>query len=65
VLEGRIAAVGPEHNGIVDVTLAVGSAVLRSRITGRAARQLDLAPGLRVYALVKAVSLGRRGAGAI
>jgi molybdate transport system ATP-binding protein len=64
VLEGRVAAVGPEHEGIVDVTMAVGSAQLRSRITGRAARQLGLEPGLTVYALVKAVSLGRR-AGAI
>ena len=65
VLEGKVTAVGPEHDGIVDVAMAVGSAVLRSRITGRAARQLGLAPGLPVYALVKAVSLGRRGAGAI
>jgi molybdate transport system ATP-binding protein len=65
VLAGRITEVGPEHDGIVDVAMAVGSAQLRSRITGRAARQLGLAPGLHVYALVKAVSLGRRGAGAL
>jgi molybdate transport system ATP-binding protein len=65
VLAGRVTAVGPEHDGIVDVTMAVGSAQLRSRITGRAVRQLDLAPGLQVYALIKAVSLGRRGTGAV
>ena len=65
VLAGRITAVGPEHEGVVDITMAVGSAQLRSRITGRAARALDLASGLQVYALVKAVSLGRRNAGTI
>jgi len=65
VLEGKITAVGPERNGAVDITIAVGATALRSKITGRAARQLDLAPGLQVYALVKAVSLDRRGTGAI
>jgi molybdate transport system ATP-binding protein len=60
VLEGRITAVGAERSGAVDVAIAVGATVLRSKITGRAARQLDLAPGLRAYALVKAVSLDRR-----
>ena len=63
VLGGRIAAVGDERGGIVDVSIAVGAATLRSRITARAARQLDLAPGLEVYALVKAVSLDRRSTG--
>jgi len=64
VLEGKVAALGAERSGIVDVTIAVGPTVLRSRITARAAKQLDLVPGLEVYALVKAVSLDRRvGAG--
>ena len=63
VLEGTIAAVGPERGGIVDVAIAIGASVLRSRITARAVQQLDLVPGLEVYALVKAVSLDRRGAG--
>jgi molybdate transport system ATP-binding protein len=64
VLGGRVAAVGPERGGIVDVSIAVGATTLRSRITARAARQLGLAPGIEVYALVKAVSLDRRGSGA-
>jgi len=64
VLQGTVAALGAERSGIVDVTIAVGPTVLRSRITARAAKQLDLVPGLGVYALVKAVSLDRRtGAG--
>ena len=65
VLAGKIAAVGDERNGIVDVSIGVGATTLRSRITARAARQLGLAPGLEVYALVKAVSLDRRGAGTV
>jgi molybdate transport system ATP-binding protein len=64
VLGGRITVVGPERGGVVDVSIAIGATTLRSRITARAARQLGLAPGLEVYALVKAVSLDRHGAGA-
>jgi molybdate transport system ATP-binding protein len=63
VLGGRIAAVGPERGGSVEVSIAVGAATVRSRITARAARELGLAPGLEVYALVKAVSLDRRSPG--
>jgi molybdate transport system ATP-binding protein len=62
VLGGRVAAVGDERGGIVDVSIGIGATTLRSRITARAARQLGLAPGLDVYALVKAVSLDRRSA---
>ena len=64
VLVGTIADIGVERSGIVDVTISVGATTLRSRITARAVEQLGLAPGLDVYALVKAVSLDRRGAGA-
>jgi molybdate transport system ATP-binding protein len=65
VLGGRIIAVGDGRSGIVDVSIGIGATTLRSRITARAARQLGLAPGLDVYALVKAVSLDRRGAGTV
>ena len=65
VLEGTIADIGVERSGIVDVTIIVGATTLRSRITARAVEQLGLAPGLDVYALVKAVSLDRRGASAV
>jgi molybdate transport system ATP-binding protein len=61
VLPGRIMAVGDARSGIVDVSIAVGSALLRSRITARAAQLLALRPGLDVYALIKAVSLDRLG----
>ncbi|HTD90724.1 MAG TPA: molybdenum ABC transporter ATP-binding protein, partial [Burkholderiales bacterium] len=61
ILQGKIIAVDAPHGSSVNVTIAVGAATLRSRITKRAARQLALKPGLVVYALIKAVSLDRRG----
>ena len=61
VLRGRLTAIGSERAGIVDVSIAVGGVSLRSRITARAVQQLALAPGLEVYALIKAVSLDRFG----
>ncbi len=64
VLGGNIAEVGPDLGGIVDVSITVGSVTLRSRVTQRSAHQLGLAPGLEVYALIKAVSLDRRSTGA-
>jgi molybdate transport system ATP-binding protein len=63
VLQGTIAAVGEARNGIVDVSLTCGAAILRARITARAAQQLALRPGLGVCALIKAVSLDRHGRG--
>jgi molybdate transport system ATP-binding protein len=63
VLRGRIAAIDSGRDGIVDVTIAVGAVMLRSRVTRRAAHQLALAPGLDVYALIKAVSLDRSAGG--
>ena len=61
ILEGRVAEVRTGPLGVVDVAIAVGTSILRSRITRRAADELGLAPGREVYALVKAVSLDRRG----
>jgi len=61
VLHGKISAIGAERGGIVDVSISVGTVMLRSRITKRAVQQLALAPGLGVYALIKAVSLDRHG----
>jgi molybdate transport system ATP-binding protein len=64
VLRGRITNVGEPRSGVVDLSIVVGAVTLRSRITLRAAEQLGLAPGLDVYAMIKAVSLDRLGAGA-
>ena len=59
ILQGTVTGIGAEQEGVVDVSIAVGSAVLRSRITRRAADRLALAPGAHVHALIKAVSLDR------
>lgn len=63
VLESTIVALTEEFGAIVDVELRVGSTPLTARITRKAAVELALAPGKRVYALVKAVSIDRRSVG--
>ena len=59
VLKGRITRIDSGRSGIANVSIAIGPVILRSRITQRAMEQLGLAPGLDVYALIKAVSLDR------
>jgi molybdate transport system ATP-binding protein len=61
ILRGTVVALEALHGASVNVTIVVGAATLRARITKRAARQLALAPGMAVYALIKAVSLDRHG----
>ena len=61
ILRGTITAIDVPRGSSVNVTITVGTATLRSRITQRSARQLALAPGMEVYVLIKAVSLDRRG----
>lgn len=63
VFFGTIAGIGDARGGVVDVSVAVGRTMLRSRITARALQQLQLRPGLEVYALVKAVALDRHATG--
>ncbi len=59
ILRGKIIAMDAPRGSSVNVTIAVGAAIIRSRITKRAARQLVLQSGMDVYALIKAVSLDR------
>jgi len=61
VLRGRVTALDGTGAGTVDIAIAVGGTLLRSRITRRAAHDLALVPGTEVWALVKAVSLDRQG----
>ena len=68
VLPCRIEAVGEEEGPQVDLRLDAGGAALWARITRRSLEQMGLAPGARVYALIKAIAIDRtslgRGAGA-
>jgi len=61
VLRGRITEVAAGPGGVVDVSVRVGGVAIRSRVTQLSAQQLQLAPGVEVYALIKAVSLDRQG----
>jgi molybdate transport system ATP-binding protein len=63
VLDCVIVAMSEEFGAIVDVELRVGSTPIIARITRKAAHDLELAVGKRVYALVKAVSIDRRSVG--
>lgn len=56
-----------EKDGEVLVRLAVGEAALLAQITLRSARLLELAPGMRVFAVVKSVAVapGTAGAGTV
>ncbi len=63
VLEGTVASIGAEFGALVEVTIDVGGTPVVARITRKAADDLALAPGLRAYALVKAVSIDRHAVG--
>ncbi len=56
-LEGRIRAIEPDGPRALLVETAVGGHVALVRVTDDARLALELAPGLRVWVLVKAVSL--------
>jgi len=55
-LEGRISALTPEEESAVLVTIDIGGAAILSRVTKEAVEALHLRPGVKVWALVKAVS---------
>lgn len=63
VLEGTVAGVTERSGPLVDVTLAVGRATIIARLSRRSLERLRLAPGVRAYALVKAVALDRHAVG--
>jgi molybdate transport system ATP-binding protein len=63
VLPATVRAVGEEFGAIVDVSLTVGATALLARITRESAQRLRLAPGVAVFALVKAVAIDRRSVG--
>ena len=63
VLPAEVVSLSGEFGAIVDVMLRVGGARVVARVTRKAADKLRLAPGARVHALVKAVSIDRRSVG--
>ena len=62
-LPGIVAELGDDRGSSVDVRIAVGPTSIIARITRHSAVQLRLAPGVPIFALVKAVSLDRHSVG--
>jgi len=56
VTELRADGPGPE----ADIQLAIGEAKMIARVTKRSAQRLALAPGMRVFAVIKSVTVGGR-----
>jgi molybdate transport system ATP-binding protein len=63
VLPGSVIALGAESGASLDVSVDLGGTMLISRITRKSAQALGLAPGVKVFALLKSVSLDRRSVG--
>jgi molybdate transport system ATP-binding protein len=63
IVEARVEDMARDEGPMVDVLLDAGGATLWARITARSSEALKLAPGARVYALVKAVALDRHSLG--
>jgi molybdate transport system ATP-binding protein len=63
VLAGTVTSIGGEQGASVEVQLDVGGIGLVARITRKSVHALKLAPGRRVYALVKSVAIDRHSVG--
>jgi molybdate transport system ATP-binding protein len=63
VLAAKVESVGGEFGAIVDVWLRVGPTPLVARLTRQSAERLGLAPGMPVFALVKAIAIDRHSVG--
>ncbi|MBN9073377.1 MAG: molybdenum ABC transporter ATP-binding protein [Rhizobiales bacterium] len=57
ILEGRIVGISGLPRGDVQVGIDCAGDTIQARITGFSAQALRLCPGMRVFALVKAISL--------
>ena len=63
VLKGTLVEVGPsdgEPGRLAELRLRLGDASLTALVTRQAVRELGLAPGREVYALIKSANLDRR-----
>ncbi len=60
ILPATIAAIRMGDDAYADVQLTLGEARLVARITRRSAERLHLAPGAKVFALIKSVTVGER-----
>ena len=63
ILACRVQDIGSEDGAQVDLRLDAGGAPIWARITRRSLREMHLAPGTPVFALVKAVAIDRTSLG--
>ncbi len=61
IVTATVAGIHPEADGSVDVLLTCGATRIISRITQRSLARLELKPGMTVYAVIKSVTIDRRG----
>ena len=60
MLQGRIRDVVVMREPTAEVRIEVGAILLRARVTRFSVDQLGLAPGVTVFAMIKAVLLDQR-----
>lgn len=60
VLPATVTATRAGNDAYADVQLTLGEARLVARITRRSAERLKLAPGVKVFAVIKSVTVGER-----
>ncbi|MBL8516271.1 MAG: molybdenum ABC transporter ATP-binding protein [Betaproteobacteria bacterium] len=63
ILEAEVAEVSSEPGPVTDVRLTAGGSMLLARVTRQSVDRLGIRPGLRIFALVKAISLDRHSVG--
>ena len=61
IVAATVAGIHPEADGSVDVLLECGATRIISRITQRSLVRLGLQPGMQVHAVIKSVTIDRRG----
>ncbi|ODA66646.1 Sulfate/thiosulfate import ATP-binding protein CysA [Methyloligella halotolerans] len=64
VLPGVVKEIGTAHGAIVEITIACGEATLVARLTRYSVDALKLAPGRKVYGIVKSIAFDPAATGA-
>ncbi|MCC2614051.1 molybdenum ABC transporter ATP-binding protein [Neorhizobium petrolearium] len=59
ILDGHVASMEPDGEGMVRIRIRCGEDMLLARITALSAERLDLKPGKSVFAVIKTVALER------
>ena len=60
VLKGTLVEIGGDDGPVTELRLRIGDATLGALVTRQAVRELALAPGQEIYALIKSANLDRR-----